>query len=118
MDVTIPGVDYERWMDLHDGDEDRFLISLRYFVDNTPEDLVNLRDLSAETLGRYAVAARNIKETCKAIEAEEVRETALKLEILAVSGHLEMVQGENAAFIEQVDTLLADAKAWLNRKKN
>ena len=117
MDISIPGVDTVKGLDRCYGDEDHYLMTLLSFADNTSEILGSLRKVSAETLENYAAAVKRIKDTSAAIGAEDLREAALKLEILASAGHLVPVQSETKAFLKHAETLVNDIRAWLNRNR-
>ena len=118
MTITIPGVDAQKRTELYGGDDDRYLIALQSYVDNAPEVLNKLRDVSAETLGVYAAAIGGILGFFTTIGAEELKKTAAKQEALAKEGNLAGVQKGNEAFLKQADTLVTDVKAWINRNRS
>ena len=117
MDITITGVDAVKGLSLHRGDEDRYFIVLRTFVDDVPETLNKLRNITSENLPGYATAISGIKETSKAIGADDLSQSALDLETLARAGDFAGVQAGNGAFITQAETLIKEVRAWLNRNR-
>jgi len=113
--INIPGIDTATGLDLYDGDEKNYLIVLRSWLANSPAVLDKLRNVSAETLATYAMSIHNIKGTCANVGAEELRAKARKLEEMAKAGDIAGIQSENDAFIKQAETVLAEAKKWLDK---
>ena len=117
MDITITGVDTVKGLSLCGGDEDRYFIVLRTFADDVPETLGKLRNITSENLPGYATAISGVKETSKAIGADELSQSALNLETLARAGDFAGVQAGNAAFLSHADSLVKEVKGWLNRNR-
>ena len=113
MKIEIPGVDVAKGLELYDDDEDIYLVVLRSYASNTPAVLDKLRNLSAETLPDYAAAIHGIKGTSATIGAEDLRKTAMKLEVMAQTGDLPGLLARNGAFLEQANTLVGEIKKWL-----
>ena len=115
MDLTIPGVDAEKGLDLYDGEMDIYVAVLRSYLTNTPAVLDRLRNVSADTLPDYIVGVHGVKGTSTTIGAEETRKAALKLELMAKAGDLSGVLAENNAFLKQADKLIDDIRRWLEQ---
>ena len=115
MAINIPGIDTAKGLDLFDGDEKNYLIVLRSWLTNSPAVLDKLRNVSAETLANYKVSIHNIKGTCANVGAEDLRIKARKLEEMAKAGDIAGILSENDAFLKQAETVLAEAKNWLDK---
>ncbi|MCL2138232.1 MAG: Hpt domain-containing protein [Treponema sp.] len=115
MNIEIPGLNVKQGLDLYDGDEELYLIILRSYVDNTPEVLDQIRSVSAETLNNYASAVHGIKGTSANVGAEEIMQTAQKLEIMAKAGDLNGIMAENESFLKRADILIVDIRNWLEQ---
>ena len=115
MEINIPGIDAKKGLDLFEGDIDTYVVILRSYVTNVPADLDRIREVSRETLHKYAVAVHGIKGVSDAIGAEEARKTAKNLEGLAKGGDLAGVLAQNNAFIKYVENLIDDIRLWLQK---
>ena len=113
MTVVIPGVDGQKGLELYGGSLDIYLSILRTYTTFTPATLKRLRNVSAATLSDYVVAIHTLKGTCGSIGAEEARKKAVELEELARAGDLAGLQAVNDAFLERIDTLVANINKWL-----
>ena len=115
MRFNIPGVNAKKGLELYDDDEDIFILVLRSFAKNVPTSLDKLRNVTAETLPSYMIGIHGLKGTSANIGAEDLREKAKNLEVMAKSGDLAGVQAKNDAFLKEADTLIADISAWLKQ---
>ena len=115
--MNIPGVDENIFNDLFDGDVGLFMSVLHTFVDKTPDALNKLRSVSKETLPDYAIRVHGMKGACANICAEKGRKAALELEMMARAGDLPGVLTHNGAFLEYMDSLLADLKNWIKNQQ-
>ena len=118
MAIKIPGLDVEKALDLYDDDEEIYQAVLKSYVDNMPDALKILRNVSAETLQEYYIKAHGIKGTSANIGAEDLRQLAGKMEILAKSGDLQGVLAENHVFIKHVEDLLVNIQKWLDENNS
>jgi len=116
MSIQIAGIDTKKGLDLYDDELDIYLVVLRSYVEHMPATLNKMRKVSAETLLDYAVAVHTVKGASANIGAEEVRQSALHLEMMAKADNLAGVLAENEKFLKRVDTLVNDIRNWL--KKN
>jgi HPt (histidine-containing phosphotransfer) domain-containing protein len=115
MNIQIPGIDIKKGLDLYDDDEDIYLAVLRSYLDNTPEVLNIMRNVSAETLSEYTVAAHGVKGTSTNIGAEEIRKEALELELMGKAGDLNGILARNEAFLKKADELISNIQSWLKK---
>ena len=113
MNISIPGIDAVKGLDLYDDDFDIYLMVLRSYAENTPAVLDKLRQVTAESLPGYATTVHGIKGTSANIGAEDLRKTALQQEGLAKAGDLTGVLANNEAFLKKADTLIVDINRWL-----
>ncbi|MDR0314062.1 MAG: Hpt domain-containing protein [Treponema sp.] len=116
-DINIPGLDAELGTSLCGGELDIFVTALRSFAINIPVALEKLRTVSAETLPGYVTFVHGLKGSCASIGAEEARKKAYDLEMKSKAGDLDGVLAQNKAFIKEVEQLIKDIQAWLNRMK-
>ena len=113
MTVQIPGIDAEKGLDLYDDDMEIYLSVLHSYISNTPAVLDKLRTVSAETLQDYFAGVHGVKGTSASIGAEDLRNTAAKLEAMARAGDLSGVLAQNDAFIKYAATIVDNIKSWL-----
>jgi hypothetical protein len=113
MSIEIPGVDTKKGLALYDDDEDFYLIALRSWVKNTPAVLEKLRSVTPESLPDYVINVHGVKGTCAHIGAEELKEKASGLEIMAKAGDLDGILKINESFLEDADALHKEIKNWL-----
>ena len=115
MTIKIPGLNVENGLDLFDGDTELYLIVLRSFAANTPTVLEKLRSVSAETLAAYSATVHGLKGTSMSIGADDIGQTAKRLEALSKAGDLAGVQALNESFLKQVGILVKEIQAWLEK---
>ena len=115
MTIKIPGVDTEKGLDLFEGDEETYIEILRSYVNNMPETLDKIRNVSEEKLLNYAIGVHGVKGISEAIGAEEARKTAKHLEEIAKGGDYAGVMAQNKAFIEYIENLADGIRTWLEK---
>jgi HPt (histidine-containing phosphotransfer) domain-containing protein len=113
MAIGIPGINEQSFVNLFEGDMELYMFVLRTFVGKTPEVLNRLRGLSQATLPDYTNTIHALKGACANVCAEEARETAAKLEMMAKAGDLSGVLAGNEAFLNYMDDLLLGLQNWL-----
>jgi len=116
MEIEIPGVDVNSGLELCDGNMNIYINSLRLFASGTPKDLERMKNVSAETLGDYAIAVHSVKSMSNYIGAEKARKTAKELEMLAKGGDLAGVQAQNESFIKYAEKIVKEVQKWLEDK--
>jgi len=114
MSIQIPGLDTKKALDLYDDDLEMYVFVLRSYITNMPSTIKELKNLSKETLENYVIKAHGIKGTSANIGAEELRQTALKMETLAKSNDLDALQAQNPDFINQIEDLVSNIQKWLD----
>ena len=115
MNFNIPGLDVAAGLDLYDGDERVYLLIIRTWFSDAPEYISKLRNVSAETLKDYAVTVHGFKGASASIGAEDVRQAAKKLEMMAKAGDFAGVKAENESFLRQAESLVKDIQNWLKQ---
>ena len=113
MAIEIPGLDVNSGLELCDGNEKIYINSLRLFVSSTPESLKKMKDVSAETLEKYAITAHSVKSMSEYAGAEETRIAAKELEAFAKAGDLTGVLARNEAFIKFAGSIVEGVRHWL-----
>ena len=111
--IEIPGIDAEVALDLIDGDMEIYEAVLKSFVDNTPEVLEGIKNVTQENLSDYAINIHGIKGICAGIGAVNTSARAKKLELIAKSGDLSGVLAENEDFLKEAKKLVEDISNWL-----
>jgi len=118
MTIEIPGLDTAKALDLYDDDMEMYIFVMRSYITNMPPAIEILKNLSQDTLEEYMIKAHGIKGTSANIGAEDIRQTALKMENLARAGDLAALQAENLAFINQIEELVNNIQKWLDENDN
>jgi signal transduction histidine kinase/DNA-binding response OmpR family regulator len=113
--IDIPGVDTDKGLSLYAGEMNIYLPLLRSYVANTPVIMNRLRDVSEETLPDYIIAIHGLKGTSAGIGAETIQKAALNLETLSKAGNLAEVLIQNDELINNMETVVANIKAWLDQ---
>jgi HPt (histidine-containing phosphotransfer) domain-containing protein len=112
--IKIPGIDTEMGISLYAGDADIYIAVLRSYIANALSVKEKLRDVSKETLPEYAVNVHGLKGISAGVGAEELKEAALKLEMMAKAGNLEGIIAENDALLLKTENLVSGIKAWFD----
>jgi len=115
MAFEISGVDVKSGLDFCEGDMDTYKRVLRSYVEDITEALTEMRNVSENNLGDYAVSVHGVKSTSEAVGAEETRKTAKQLELMAKSGDLAGVLAQNKAFIKHLENLVNNIKNSLEK---
>jgi len=115
MDIVIPGINTAGGLELCDGDEKIYISSMRLFTANIPASIEKLKNVSEETLSKYAVSVHGVKGVSQYIGADEAVKTAKRLEAMAKEGNLAGVLAENDAFIQYIQNLADNVKNWLEK---
>ena len=101
---------------MYEDSEDVYLAVLRSWVDDASAYITKLSNVSAETLKDYAVSIHGMKGTSAGIGAEEIREKAKELEMMAKAGNLAGVQAQNELFLKQVESMVKNVQNLLKQK--
>jgi HPt (histidine-containing phosphotransfer) domain-containing protein len=105
--VNIEGLDIAAGLANY-GSEKTYLQILRSYLSFTPDLLGKLSTPSAENLHSYMIAVHGLKSSSRGVAANEIGAKAEALEYAAKAGDLKKVREGNPAFINSVETLLAD----------
>ena len=116
MAIDIPGLDTNKALELCDGDMETYISTLRLYIDNIPQALERMRNVTEETLHNYTISVHGVKSTSEVIGAEEARKTARELEAMGKAGDLAGILARNDAFIKYVEGLVAGIRSWLEKK--
>ena len=113
--INIPGLDFEKGLDVFEGEIDDYTSALYSFIKNAPDIIDKLRRLvkgnvTEENLNEYIINVHGLKSISGWICAESIREGAAELEALAKAGDLSAVTARN-------DTFLNDTASFLNKLK-
>ncbi|MCL2809596.1 MAG: Hpt domain-containing protein [Treponema sp.] len=115
MKIEISGLDSEYGLGLCDGEEDTYKSSLRLFATNIPNTLEKMRSVNEASLKDYAISVHGVKGMSDYIGALDTRNKAKQLEEKAKNGDIAAVLAENASFIKEVENLVSNVKAWLDK---
>ncbi|MDR3231372.1 MAG: cache domain-containing protein [Synergistaceae bacterium] len=113
--MMIDGVDVAEGL-ARFGNEKIYREILFSYLSHIPELLDKIRQVDEESLPAYAVTVHGIKGSSYGINADRVGKMAEELESAAKRGDIETLKARNGAFIDAVDTLLANLRAL--RKKD
>ena len=116
LPCNIPGVDTERGLSYWGDDMPLYLSILRSFVDNTPETLEKLRNVSEKKLLEYRVSVHGLKGTSASIGADNISKIAEHMEAMAKAGNLLRIQEVNEDFIRDTEEVLHSIKTWLAKR--
>jgi HPt (histidine-containing phosphotransfer) domain-containing protein len=107
----IEGVDYAEGLGRFGNQPAIYLRIIKSFIKNTPASLIELAQVTPETLGDYAVRIHGLKGSCYGISATVIGDEAKALEIASKASDWETVQRDNPAIIARVDELIAQLQA-------
>jgi HPt (histidine-containing phosphotransfer) domain-containing protein len=113
MTIGIPGVDEQKFVSLFEGDTELYMSVLRSFTEKTPGVMDKLRNVSQAALPAYIDNIHSLKGACANVCAEEAREKALNLEMMAKAGDFPGVLACNEAFLKYMEDLLDGLQNWL-----
>jgi len=113
-DITVAGIDIIQGRQRYNG-ETAYLDIIRSWCLHTPALLEKLRGLSPENLSEYSITVHGLKGSSYGIFANEIGKKAAELEGFAKAGDFSSVQAANTAFIEIVESMLADLRELLEK---
>jgi HPt (histidine-containing phosphotransfer) domain-containing protein len=111
--INLSGLDFEKGLDVFDGEMDDYVSALQSFVKNIPETINKLRAVTEESLSEYAINIHGLKSTSGWICAEGIREKSAELEALAKSGDFSAVAAQNGKFLNDADAFINELKTAL-----
>ncbi|MDR3052319.1 MAG: hypothetical protein LBU48_00460 [Coriobacteriales bacterium] len=111
----IAELDAEQGLLRHDDNAAAYCKALRSFVRTTVPLLNAMDDPQKETLGRYAIQAREVKNSCRIICATPLSILAEELEVAARSLDVDFVWDYNGYFHFRARYLIEDIEELLNR---
>jgi signal transduction histidine kinase/ActR/RegA family two-component response regulator/HPt (histidine-containing phosphotransfer) domain-containing protein len=110
----IPGINFERGLDVFGGSMEDYVSALSSFSKNAPDLLSKLPSLVTEQdLPDYTINVHGIKSICAWVSADSLRESALGLEGMAKSGDLQGINARNEHFQKEVVTFVNSLLAFL-----
>jgi CheY-like chemotaxis protein len=109
----IPGINMRLALSLYEDEMDILTEVMRSYSENVPTELARMRELSADNLSEYAIDIHTLKGASSSIGAKDLTQRAKKMEMMAKSGDFEGVSELNERYIEDVETLIANMKDWL-----
>jgi HPt (histidine-containing phosphotransfer) domain-containing protein len=107
----IEGVNYAEGLGRFGNQPAIYLRIIKSFIKNTPDSLIELAQVTPETLSDYAVRIHGLKGSCYGISAMTIGDEAKALEIASKASDWETVQRDNPAIIARVDELIAQLQA-------
>ena len=113
--VDIPGVNAAIGLSLYEDDMDMFIGILQSFADNTLEEIDKLRDVTEQSLERYAIDIHTMKGVTGTIGANGLAVRAKKLEEIAIAGDAASIIELNKNYIKDAEKLVDDVRKWLEK---
>ncbi|MDR0323261.1 MAG: Hpt domain-containing protein [Treponema sp.] len=107
----------ETGLAMYGGDMETLITVVESFVSETPAKLDKIRLVTQENLQDYFYTVHGLKNASATLGADEVSRKAKKLENAAREGELSVIFAENSDFIKDIETLVKDAKGWLDTEK-
>jgi len=107
LDYSIEGIDFINGLERYDGDTDTYINIMRSFAKNIPQRLANAEAVTENDLAQYTTAIHGIKGSCYSICADSAAKLANALEVAGKAGDYEFILANNAAFVENVRSLLS-----------
>lgn len=111
----IEGVDYADGLGRFGNQPTIYLRIIKSFIKNTPASLVELAEVTADTLSDYAVRIHGLKGSCYGISATVIGDEAKALEMASKASDWETVQRDNPAIIARVDELIAQLQGLVDK---
>jgi HPt (histidine-containing phosphotransfer) domain-containing protein len=122
-EIHIPGIDAEAGLSLYEGDLGIYLPALRSYIPNAQANIAKIRQLlpdgAPSTDGvqelppNYAILVHGLKGISANIGAENLRQAASELEMMAKAGNLAGVLAKNGAMLDTAETLVTNIITWL-----
>jgi len=107
LDYSIEGIDFINGLERYDGDTDTYINIMRSFAKNIPQRLANAEAVTENDLAQYTTAIHGIKGSCYSICADSAAKLADALEVAGKEGNYKFILANNAAFVENVRSLLS-----------
>ena len=111
--IKLPGLDFEKGLDVFEGEMDDYMSALHSFIKNVPDIIDKLRGVTGENLGEYVINVHGLKSTSAWICAQNIQEGAAELEVLAKNGNFSAVAARNGAFLNDAEKFINNLKALL-----
>jgi signal transduction histidine kinase/FixJ family two-component response regulator len=108
------GLDFERGLEVFDGDLQDYMSVLHSFTKSGPEVIDKLRCVvTEENLAEYVINVHSLKSLSGWISAPDLRSGAEELEELAKSGDLSGIMAKNEDLLKNADVFMKDLSAFL-----
>ncbi|MCL1823219.1 MAG: ATP-binding protein [Oscillospiraceae bacterium] len=104
----ISGLNAAQGLNVFEDDEDDYISALRSFIKSASGIIEKLKDVKKDNLSEYVINVHGLKSVSAWICAEEIREKALELELLAKEGDLSGVLERNGAFLNKVVEFISE----------
>ena len=112
----IQGLDVRNGLGMYLGDMGIYMPILRAYAQSTPELIEKLKNVTADTLPRYAIEVHGLKGSSAGIGAEDIRARAQDLEAKSKAGDLHGVLDLNGAFLRDVGNLVDSINDWFSKR--
>ena len=110
---VIPGLDFHKGLRMYGNDMDIYLPILRAYAQNMPELIEKLRNVTKESLPKYAIEVHGLKGASAGIGAEDISVRGTDLEMKSKAGDFQGVLDLNRAFLYDVEILVESLDKWL-----
>ena len=111
--ADIPGLDFEKGLEVFEDDIDDYIAALKSFVKNTPETIEKLRSFKDDNLPEYAINIHGLKSISAWICAQSILEGATELDAFAKAGDISAITEKNEKFLDNAESFLNDLKTAL-----
>ena len=115
LDYSIEGIDFINGLERYDGDADTYINIMRSFAKNIPQRLANAEAVTENSLAKYTTAIHGIKGSCYSICADNAAKLADTLEVAGKAENYEFILANNAAFVENVRSILSGIDEVLSK---
>ena len=114
MFAELSGLDFEKGLDVFEGDMDDYIAALQSFVKNTPAAIDKLRGfITEENLPEYAINIHGLKSVSAWVCARNIQEGAAELDTLAKAGDFSAIAAKNGKFLDDTDAFVNELKTLL-----
>ncbi|MCL2222347.1 MAG: ATP-binding protein [Oscillospiraceae bacterium] len=107
-DFHVEGIDFHSGLERYGGDVGIYFTVMRSFAKNIPQVLEKTEAVTETDLLNYTTAVHGIKSSCYSICADDTAALAEALEIAGKAEDFDFIVSHNAAFAENVRSLLSD----------